>query len=180
MATSREANRSLPFGLPQTMSAGADQLDLFKLLRQTRLEELVLTRVPVLAPTQTVAEAAAAMREVSHGSAVIAEGGRIIGILTERDLLRIASGPEEGFEAPVGLVMTRQPKTVSLQDTLCDAVRWMDQGGYRRLPVVDAEGTPCGIVDVKTILTFIVEQMPTTVYNQASRRLLTVTGREGA
>lgn len=167
-------------GMTRAMSAGADHLDLYRLLRETQVGELVLSRVPVLRPDQTVCEAVAAMREVSHGSAVICDGGRLVGILTERDLLRIASGAEEGLDAPLSQAMTRQPRTVSPQDSLCDAVRWMDQGGYRRLPVVDADGTPSGIVDVKTIVTFLIEQMPSTVYNQSSRKLLTVRGREGA
>jgi Mg/Co/Ni transporter MgtE len=76
--------------------------------------------------------------------------------------------------------MTADPKSVSADDRLFDAVRWMDQGGYRRLPVVDANRHPVGIVDVKTVVNFLVEQVPSTVYNQAAAALLTVREREGA
>jgi len=80
----------------------------------------------------------------------------------------------------VNSVMTSRPKTLALDDTVLDAVQWMDQGGYRRLPVVDGLGCPAGIVDVKTVVNFLVDQMPSTVYNQASRKMLTVQQCEGA
>jgi hypothetical protein len=44
----------------------------------------------------------------------------------------------------------------------------MDEGGYRRLPVVDESGACMGFVDVKTVTHFLVEHFPAAIYNQAS------------
>jgi CBS domain-containing protein len=161
------------------MSPDTGHLDLNVLFRDTRVADLVLAAVPVLSPDATVADAADAMRQVGHGSVVVCEQGRLVGIFTERDLLRIAA-EDDGFDRVLSQVMTRRPKTVSATDTVRDVVRRMDQGGYRRLPVVDEAGTPIGLIDVKTIVTFVVEHMPHTVYNQASHQLLTASRREGA
>ena len=83
-------------------------------------------------------------------------------------------------DASLAVVMTTTPQTLPQDALLLDAVRLMDEGGYRRLPVVDSNGKPVGIVDVKTVVNFLVEQMAATVYNQAESSLLTVREREGA
>jgi len=161
------------------MADGSVEFDLRRLLTETRVSELTLTVVPHLSPDESLEEAAAAMREVSHGSALVCEGDRLVGIITERDLMGLLSKGTD-FASPVQDSMTADPQTISGDDTLWDAVRLMDQGGYRRLPVVDGGQKPAGIVDVKTVMNFVVDQVPNTVYNQASNELLTVKCAEGA
>jgi CBS domain-containing protein len=161
------------------MATSDNQLDLRILFTETSVGQLTLTQVPVLTPQQTAAEAAEAMRNVSHGSALICEEGRLVGIITERDLLRLLPD-DDRIEKPLADVMTASPRTLTVDDNLLDAVRSMDQGGYRRLPVVNAEHHPVGIVDVKTVMNFLSEHMSATVYNQASGDLLNVREREGA
>ncbi|MCA9078236.1 MAG: CBS domain-containing protein [Planctomycetaceae bacterium] len=161
------------------MSDGSVEFDLRRLLSETHVSELTLTVVPLLSPDQTLEAAAAAMREVSHGSALICQDDQLVGIITERDLLRLVS-KRTSFDSPVSESMTSNPKTLSSDDALLDAVRLMDGGGYRRLPVVGGDACAVGIVDVKTIMTYVVEHVPATVYNQASHALLSVRRAEGA
>ena len=161
------------------MSDDSEQFDLRRLLQETRVSELTLTHVPTLAPTQSLEEAAAEMRKVSHGSALICDGNRLVGIITERDLMRLLA-EQADFNGPLAESMTTSPKTLSRDDRLLDAVQLMDRGGYRRLPIVDQTGHPAGIIDVKTVMNFVVDQVQTTVYNQASSALLTVRSAEGA
>lgn len=161
------------------MATSNNQLDLRNLFIETSVGQLTLTQVPVLTPQQTGSEAAHAMCRVSHGSALICDEGRLVGIITERDLLRLLPD-DDRIEQPLADVMTASPKTLTVDDSLMDAVRWMDQGGYRRLPVVNADHHPVGIVDVKTVMNFLSEHMSATVYNQASTDLLNVREREGA
>ena len=73
-----------------------------------------------------------------------------------------------------------RPRTVSLDDALMMVIQLMDGGGYRRLPVVDSSGSPVGIVDVKSVVHFLVEHFPKAVYNQAPRALSSAKDREGA
>lgn len=157
----------------------ADETDLRALLISTQVGALTLKRVPILSPTQSLDEAAAEMRSVSHGSALICDGRELVGIITERDLLRLL-GDETDFDAPVADYMTSSLQWLTPEDRLIDAVQLMDRGGCRRLPVVDAAGCPAGIVDVKTVMNYLVDQMPATVYNQAATALLTVRSAEGA
>ena len=154
-------------------------MKLRSILTSTAVGELTLTTRPTLGPSDTVAAAADEMRKTSHGSAVVCSEGSLVGIFTERDLLPVllSSG---GIETPLADVMTSDPQTVTVADSLLDAVRLMDQGGYRRLPVVDESGKPVGFIDTKTVVHFLVEHFPTAVYNQASHAQLIAKYREGA
>jgi CBS domain-containing protein len=150
-----------------------------QLLTTSRVGQLAPKEVPVLRGDQTVAEAARQMRTHSHGSAMVCHQGKLTGIFTERDLMKLlAQG--KSLDLPVSDVMTSHPKTVSLDDVLMTVIELMDEGGYRRLPVVDSAGSPVGIVDVKSVVHFLVEHFPKAVYNQAPRALLRSKDREGA
>jgi CBS domain-containing protein len=161
------------------MSDQPAQRELRSILQSTRVGDLELTPCPILQPTATVAEAAAAMRQESHGSALVCAVGKVVGIFTERDLLRVIAA-DRGLNMPLSHVMTNAPKTVTTADTLFEVARSMDEGGYRRLPVVDAVGVPTAIVDVKALVHFLVEHFASAVYNQASHKQLTAKDREGA
>ena len=150
-----------------------------QLLTTSRVGQLAPKAIPVLRGEQTIADAASEMRSHSHGSAMICRDGKLIGIFTERDLMkRLAEG--KTLEEPLSKAMTAQPRTVSLDDSLMTVIQLMDGGGYRRLPVVDAAGSPVGVVDVKSVVHFLVEHFPKAVYNQAPRALLQSRDREGA
>lgn len=160
------------------MAKTGPQFDLRSLFTTTTVGELTLTQVPVLSPSDIAEHAATAMRAVSHGSALVCEDGQLVGIITERDLLKLLASHQ--YRSPLGSVMSAEPQTIAASARLLEAVRLMDEGGYRRLPVVDAEHKPVGIVDVKTVMGYLVDQMPATVYNQAAGALLSVREREGA
>src|SRR5690606_10829218 len=99
------------------------------------------------APEVSVREVLAAMREHRCGVAMICEDRRPLGIFTERDALRLMArrGP---LDVPVRQAMVAPVVTVSCDASLHDAIRLMTEGGYRRLPVVDADGRLSGIVKV--------------------------------
>ena len=154
-------------------------MKLREVLNATKVGQLTLKAVPILASSDTVGDAAEQMRSHSHGSALVCDGGKLVGVFTERDLLKvIAAG--QALTDPLSKAMTTKPRTVSPDDKLFTVIQLLDQGGYRRLPVVDQKGAPVGIVDVKTVSHFLVEHFPSGVYNQASNVLQTAREREGA
>ena len=154
-------------------------MDLRSILTSTEVGEVVSTTRPTLKPTDTVRAAAEEMKRISHGSALICEEGKLVGIFTERDFLKVIGG-QGGMDSLLSEVMTSNPQTVSIEDSLLDATQFMDEGGYRRIPVLDSSGSPVGVVDVKTVTHFLVEHFPTAVYNQAPHAQLIAKDREGA
>ncbi|MBI3861617.1 MAG: CBS domain-containing protein [Planctomycetia bacterium] len=150
-----------------------------ELLTNTRVGRLDPKEVPVLQGEQPIAEAVRQMRAHSHGSAMVCRDGKLIGIFTERDLLKLLA-VGKSLDQPLSTVMTSRPRTVTVDDKMMTVIQLMDEGGYRRLPVVDASGSPVGIVDVKSVVHFLVEHFPKAVYNSAPRALLRARDREGA
>ncbi len=161
-------------------------MDFWNALKNATVGALDLRRVPVLSPSASMLEAVRAMREARHGSAVICDGGRVVGIVTERDWLRLLHRRDDP-DQPVRNFMTPSPQTVTRDDSLLRAVRLMYEGGYRRLPVVEPDGEPhcpqenaCGVVDVKSVTHFLVSHFPREVYNHAPWKQTIPTQPEGA
>jgi CBS domain-containing protein len=102
-----------------------------------------------------LAEAAKQMNERAVGAVLVVERDRVVGIFTERDVLRaVALGHVEG--ADVGAWMTRGPETIEPTDSVAHAASMMIHGGFRHLPVVDA-GKPVGIVSIRDLMRVVID-----------------------
>ncbi len=90
----------------------------------------------------TVLEAVNAMNEKNYGSVVVVdENDKVVGVATERDVMRKVVGPERrAAEVTLGEIMTRDPRVARETDDLVDWLRIMSNERFRRLPVVDGEG----------------------------------------
>ncbi len=133
-----------------------------------------------VAPSHSVAEAVTRMREDGVGCILVCESGRCVGIFTERDLMARVLAAGEPLTTPVAQCMTPNPVTVHRKDPIALAVRRMEEGGYRHLPVVDEAGQPVGILSVKRIVHYLVEHFPTTIYNLPPDPRVVPQEREGA
>jgi CBS domain-containing protein len=135
--------------------------------------------VVVASPASTISAAIDQMKENRAGSVVVCEGDRLLGIFTERDVLRLLARGGD-LSAPVRSVMSPEPVTVGLTDTIWTAVARMNEGGYRRMPIVDGEGRPAGMVTVRRVVHYLVEHFPAAVYNLPPVAQPTTRDREGA
>ena len=95
-------------------------------------------------------EAATKMVERGVGAAVVVDGDRLVGILTERDVLR-AVGTDSDAGATVEDCMTGHPEVVEPTETTDHAAALMIHGGFRHLPVVDG-GKVVGIVSIRDLV----------------------------
>ena len=101
--------------------------------------DVMTGEIVVAAPEDTLGEAAERMAEQGVGSAVVLDSGRLIGILTERDLLKAVAGRVHTSEARVREWMTAHPITASESTPADEAIRTMLDNGFRHLPVVEGE-----------------------------------------
>jgi len=117
-----------------------------------------MTPDPVtVAPEDTVGEAAQKMVERGIGSAVVSDFGRLVGILTERDLLRAVAARTHSSEARVREWMTPDPITGEADMPAARAAEIMLDRGFRHLPVVE-NGRAVGIVSVRDVLRWSTQQ----------------------
>jgi CBS domain-containing protein len=140
-------------------------MDLARNLKIDSVSRLHPTAPRQVSPFQTVAEAVALMRREQVGCLLVCEGERVVGIFTERDLMRRVLAAGKSLNLPVADLMTPNPVSVNPKEPVGVAVQRMEEGGYRHLPVVDEAGRPLGVLSVKRIVHYLVEHFPTTVYN---------------
>jgi CBS domain-containing protein len=110
--------------------------------------EVMSTDPLVVAPEDTLGEVAEKMRAGDLGSALVSDYGRLIGILTSRDLLRAFAGRVHPSEARVREWMTAEPVTVSAATPIEAAVTLMTEYGFHHLPVIDDE-RPIGMLGLR-------------------------------
>jgi CBS domain-containing protein len=106
------------------------------------------------------------MREANVGCLLVTDAGRLVGIFTERDLLTRVLAKELALESAIRHCMTPEPVTVSPKDPVRLAIRRMQKGGYRHLPVVDESGCPVGILSAQQVVHYLAEHFPTLIFNQ--------------
>ena len=132
-----------------------------------------------VSPDTPIQQTLERMRTAGTGCALVCDGRRLLGIFTERDLVRrvLAPGFDQGRQ--IQDVMTPRPATAKLSDSVGWTLRTMCQGHYRHLPVVDDAGGVLGVVSTKSLVRYLVEYVPSAVYNLPPERRVQQT-REGA
>jgi CBS domain-containing protein len=115
-------------------------------LKDIMSRELFTTRGDV-----SVAEVAAGMVRGRIGSAVVMEGSVLLGIFTERDVLRAAASGKDLTSSRVAEWMTPDPVTAGPELDPDDAIETMMGQGFRHLPVVE-DNAVVGIVSLRDIL----------------------------
>lgn len=119
-------------------------------MKHRTVSELLRDQVSVqLPPEATVREAARLMAERRVGAVLVTEAGRLAGIFTERDLLNrvVAVGLDPDATA-LAAVMTRDPATIEDGTAIIEALRAMQSGGFRHLPVL-RRGRVVGILSLR-------------------------------
>jgi citrate synthase len=113
--------------------------------------DLMSTPVITATPEETLAEAAGRMRERRVGSVVVVQDDKPVGILTERDMIRIAAAGADTSAVRVSEWMTPNPDSVAPDVAVADAFASLAEHGYRHIPVVD--GTQLvGLVSMRDLM----------------------------
>jgi CBS domain-containing protein len=104
------------------------------------------------APEDTLGEVAERMTAVNVGAVAVKDFGRLIGILTERDLLKAMAARVHSSEARVRQWMTEDPITAPLDMDVEEAARIMLDNGFRHLPVLDESGQVVSVVSLRRVV----------------------------
>ena len=115
-------------------------------------------------PDTPVRDVMSLLKAQNAGSVLICRDGLLVGIFTERDALKLMASDGDLGQL-IESVMSHDPKTVREEDTVASAIHKMAKGGYRRLPIVDPDGKPTGLVKVSGIVHYLVEHFPGMIYN---------------
>jgi CBS domain-containing protein len=118
-----------------------------------RVGDLMTQEVSTLAPTSLVQEAMALLAERRFHHLLITEAdGRLVGVLSDRDVLRFLARHQDASATPVAAVMNRAPIVVHPASFLTDAIRLLVHHRFNSLPVVDESNHVCGILTTTDLL----------------------------
>jgi CBS domain-containing protein len=123
-----------------------------------RIADVMSLRVVSVRPDETVQLAIARMLEENVGSVAVCEGNQIVGIFTERDVLRLAGDGGRLAELRVRDVMTTAVVTVSPDDDVVAAAHLMGERRIRHLPVVQ-DGNVLGVLGIREVMRTLVERL---------------------
>jgi CBS domain-containing protein len=108
-------------------------------------------------PETTIADAASLMSQRGVGSTLVCRGDRLLGIFTERDILRAVSHDASAMHDSLEHWMTRRPRTVAPDTDLDEALRIMVEGHFRHLPVQE-DGQLVGMLSMRDVSRVSLEQ----------------------
>jgi CBS domain-containing protein len=117
-----------------------------------QLADLMATDVLAVSPETTIADAARRMIARETGAAVVIDDGALVGVISERDLMR-AIPDDCRPETPVSDRMTRHVMTASPGTSVAEAMAIMIEGRFRHLPVVET-GRVLGIVSMRDLMSW--------------------------
>ena len=103
-------------------------------------------------PQTKLAEVAREMRQEDIDSVAVMDDGRLLGIITERDLVRAIADGVDPKHATANVVMSANPATVGTEEDISVVALKMMRLGIRHLPVVDAMGKPVGLLSARNLV----------------------------
>jgi CBS domain-containing protein len=117
-----------------------------------KISEVPPARLVSVAPRATIAEVARQMRLEDSDSVAVLNGDRLVGIITERDLVRAIADGVDPKQATAGVIMSPNPATVAEDEDVSVVALKMMRLGIRHLPVVDPMGKPVGLLSARNLV----------------------------
>lgn len=139
-------------------------MDIERQLTTDTVEQAGLIEPLCVEPSTSVRQVFELLKRRSSSAVLVCRDGQLAGIFTERDALHLMQRRAD-LDVPIESVMVSHPAVLRTDATVASAILRMSSGGYRRLPIVDHQGRPVGVLEVAGIVHYLVEHFPKTVYN---------------
>ncbi len=116
-----------------------------------KCREIMTSSVKTATRGQSLRDVAIMMRDGDMGSIPVVEDGKLVGIVTDRDIVVRSIADGKDADTPVGESMTTEIFSVRPDDFVFEAIRLMGDKQVRRIPVVDGNGALAGIIAMADI-----------------------------
>ena len=113
-----------------------------------KVKQAMTSEVRVASPDQTIREAAQLMAELDAGALPVAESDRLVGMITDRDIVVRAVAQRRSVDTKVAAIMSKEVLYCFDTDEIDDVTRNMGKARVRRLPVVNRDKRLVGIVSL--------------------------------
>ncbi|QYO65771.1 CBS domain-containing protein [Leptolyngbya sp. 7M] len=120
-------------------------------MKRSRCREIMTSNVRTASPANTLREVAEMMRDGDMGSVPVVSDDRLVGIVTDRDIVVRSIAEGNGPDSPVSNALTTEIFSVGPDDFVFEAVRLMGEKQVRRIPVVNEDGSLAGIISMADV-----------------------------
>ena len=120
-----------------------------------KVKDLPPGRLLSVDPQTPLAEVARQMKTDDSDAVAVMSEGRLVGIITERDLVRAIADAVDPQQATADIVMTADPATVDADEDVVVVAEKMMRLGVRHLPVVNKAGKPVGLVSARNLVAML-------------------------
>ena len=110
-----------------------------------------------VAPEAPALDVARLMKNSNSGCALVVDGGKLVGIFTEHDVLKRVTGGGSLNAVAVKELMSANPETLNEKDSVAAALNKMSLGRYRHIPFKKADGT-YAVASIKSVLKYIAQE----------------------
>ena len=125
---------------------------------EDNLSQLEYDEMISVAPGTQAVEVARLMKGANTGCALVVEGGKLVGIFTEHDVLKKMTGVgKEAAEVTVKELMSANPETLREKDSVAEALNKMSLGRYRHIPFKKSDGT-YAVASIQSVLKYIARE----------------------
>ncbi|MCL4863239.1 MAG: CBS domain-containing protein [Caldilineaceae bacterium] len=138
-------------------------------LREQKVAHLDLSSFSLAPSGSTVRAALDQLRSDGNTTCLVTENGKLMGIFTERDVLRRVVDAPGALDSSIDQVMTPAPTTISPDASAAEALRLMDEHHFRNLPVVDDDGVIVGNMTHQSVIAYLATRHPVEVLNLPPR-----------
>ncbi len=115
-------------------------------LKRTKCRDIMTASVTTASPEASLRDVAVMMRDGDMGSVPVVDGGKLVGIVTDRDIVVRSIAHGKGPETAVSEAMTSEIFSVGPDEFVFEAIRLMGDKQVRRIPVVNEDGSLAGII----------------------------------
>jgi CBS domain-containing protein len=140
-------------------------MDLREDLLTEQVNHMDLSTFCVAQSGSTIREVVEKMRQENVNVCLIVTGDDLVGILTDRDVLRKVAGKNEVWDKAVTTIMTPDPITIDPTASAAEALWLMDEKRIRNLPAVDGSGKVVGNMTHQAIINYLAARYPTEILN---------------
>ncbi len=147
--------------------------------RTDPISSLRLSAPVTVAAGATVGAALEAVQRHGMGYVLVVDGGRPVGIMSEREVLMKIVAKVVKYDDSVDDYMTPNPPTLTEKDRVASAIKIMGETGQHNIPIVGAAGEAVAVLRTLDIINFLAEAFPAQVLNLPPRPHQALTRREG-
>lgn len=121
------------------------------------------------------------VQQAQAGAVLVRKDKELVGIMTERDVLMKVVARDVSYDEPVDKFMTPDPRTLTTEHTIGEAISLMNSEGFRNIPIIDeASGEPVALFRVRDVIYHLAESFPEHVLNLPPRPHQKMKTAEGA